>query len=133
MRSFAAALFVLLATSWAAASSADTPAMRWRTLHVAGQVLLVGTPAWYSPARHPALPLVISPHARGGDPFKNARRWGDLPGRREFIVIAPTVRGRVFGPMRAWGYPPAITRLARSPAVARSRLAWLRWDRDRVY
>jgi hypothetical protein len=115
------------------AASADQVATRWRTLHVGGETLLVGAPAWYSPTRNPRLPLVISPHARGGDPFKNAKRWGDLPGRRDFIVIAPTVRGRVFGPKRAWGYPPAITQLVRSPAVARRRLPWLRWDRDRVY
>jgi pimeloyl-ACP methyl ester carboxylesterase len=122
-----------LATAAPGAGRGDDTSTRWRVLHYAGGTLLVGTPSWYSPQRHPALPLVISPHARGGDPSKNARRWGDLPGRRELIVIDPALEGRVLGESRAWGYPPAIAKLVRAPQIARRLLPWLRWDPDRVY
>jgi poly(3-hydroxybutyrate) depolymerase len=105
-------------------------ATRWRVLP--GR-LLVGTPAWYFPEKNPPLPLVLSPHARGGDPEKNARRWGDLPGRKGLIVLAPALKGRVLGETRAWGYPPAIAKLLDAPAAARRGLPWLRWDADRMY
>jgi Prolyl oligopeptidase family len=113
-----------------AAEPADGPTTRWRVLP--GH-LLVGTPDWYSPSRNPPLPLVLAPHARGGDPEKNARRWGDLPGRKGLIVLAPALKGRVLGETRAWGYPPAIAKLLASPAAARRALPWLRWDADRIY
>lgn len=125
-----AVALALVAVSTSTASETQT---RWRVLHYAGGTLLVGTPSWYSPQRHPALPLVISPHARGGDPSKNAKRWGDLPGRRELIVLDPSLKGRVLGESRAWGYPPAIATLLRTPQIARRLLPWLRWDPDRVY
>src|SRR5262249_8199200 len=70
---------------------------------------------------------------RGGDPEKNARRWGDLPGQKGVIVLVPSLKGRVLGETRAWGYPPAIARLVAAPAAARRSLPWLRWDPDRVY
>jgi len=124
------AVAALFAASGAAADERGT---RWRVLRFHGEALLVGTPSWYSRDRNPPLPLVISPHARGGSAAKNARRWGDLPARRELIVLAPTLRGRVFGESRAWGYPPAIAKLADTPRVARRLLPWLRWDPGRVY
>jgi pimeloyl-ACP methyl ester carboxylesterase len=113
-----------------AATPADAGTTHWRELP--GQ-LRVGTPAWYSPARNPPLPLVIAPHARSGDPAKNARRWGDLPGSRSLIVLAPQSTGRIAAKGRAWGYPPSITKLARTPQIAKRFLPWLRWDPDRVY
>jgi pimeloyl-ACP methyl ester carboxylesterase len=76
---------------------------------------------------------VISPHARGGDPFKAARRWGNLPGERGLIVLIPSLRGRVLDETRSWGYPPAIETLARTPTIAQRLLPWLRWDANRVY
>jgi pimeloyl-ACP methyl ester carboxylesterase len=112
------------------AAPAETPETRWRVLP--GH-MLVGTPAWYSPGRNPPLPLVLSPHARGGDPQKNARRWGNIPGERGLIVLAPALRGRVLGESRAWGYAPAIQKLVQAPTEARRALPWLRWDRERVY
>jgi pimeloyl-ACP methyl ester carboxylesterase len=112
------------------AAPANTEATRWRVLP--GH-LLMGAPAWYSPDRNPPLPLVLSPHARGGDPEKNARRWGDLPGRKGLIVLIPALKGRVLGETRAWGYPPAIAKLLDAPEAARRALPWLRWDADRVY
>jgi poly(3-hydroxybutyrate) depolymerase len=114
-------------------SAAEQPLTRWRTLHVDGQALLVGAPAWYSRTNNPPLPLVISPHARGGSAARNARRWGDLPGQRDFIIVAPSLKGRVLDETRTWGYPPAISRLADSPRLARRLLPWLRWDPERVY
>jgi pimeloyl-ACP methyl ester carboxylesterase len=114
----------------AMASPAEAGTTRWRELP--GQ-LRVGTPGWYSPARNPALPLVIAPHARSGDPRRNARRWGDLPGSRRLIVLAPPSTGRVEAKARAWGYPPSIAKLARTPRIVRRFLPWLRWDPDRVY
>jgi hypothetical protein len=129
-RLIAAAAAVLGFFLAGSAAPAHTSSTRWRVLPGG---LLIGTPVWYSPARHPALPLVLSPHARGGDPEKNARRWGDLPGRKELIVLAPALKGRVLGETRAWGYPPAIAKLLASPAAARRALPWLQWDADRVY
>src|SRR5712691_4164174 len=118
--------------------AAGQGATRWRIVHFLGsdgtlEPLYVGTPSWYSAERNPALPLVISPHARGGGPSTNAKRWGDLPGRRGLIVLDPALRGRVLGETRAWGYPPAITTLADMPQIAHRLLPWLRWDPDRVY
>ena len=129
MRLIVAAVVVGCALAGSAAP-AETPGTRWRVLP--GN-MLVGTPAWYSPGRNPSLPLVVSPHARGGDPQKNARRWGNLPGERGLIVLAPALKGRVLGESRAWGYPPAIQKLVDAPAAARRALLWLRWDRERVY
>jgi dienelactone hydrolase len=123
----AAVLGCLLAAS---ATPAGTPSTRWRLV---ADGLEVGTPAWYSPERNPPLPVVVSPHARGGDPAKNARRWGDLPGRKGIIVLAPTLKGRVLGETRAWGYPPAIAKLVATPTAAKRALPWLRWDSARVY
>ena len=114
----------------APASPADAETTRWRELPGG---LRVGMPAWYSPARNPSLPLVIAPHARSGDPAKNARRWGDLPGSRGLIVLAPPSAGRVEAKGRAWGYPPSIAKLASTPRIAKQYLPWLRWDPDRVY
>ena len=125
----AAAALTVGCIAVAAASPADVETTRWRELP--GE-LRIGMPAWYSPARNPPLPLVIAPHARAGDPAKNARRWGDLPGSRGLIVLAPPSRARVAA-ARAWGYPPSIAKLASTPQIAKRYLPWLRWDPDRVY
>jgi poly(3-hydroxybutyrate) depolymerase len=144
MRTLSASLPILGAVLLAAVAGlagSATPAAtgtRWRLVHFrdpggSRDVLLVGTPDWYGPQRNPALPLVISPHARGGSTFKNMRRWGDLPGRDGVIVLDPGLKGRVLGEDRAWGYPPVIAALASLPRTARRLLPWLRWDPDRVY
>lgn len=133
MRKLLLTALVLAAGLTAGSSAADKSATRWRTLDVGGETILVGTPSWYSPTRNPELPLVISPHARGGSAAKNAVRWGNLPGSRGFIVVAPSLRGRVLDERRTWGYPPAMKRLVDSPAIARRLLPWLRWDAHRVY
>ena len=52
-------------------------------------------PGWYGPARHPAIPLVISPHGRNTTPETAAKRWYDLPTRGGFAVVLPAGQGRV--------------------------------------
>jgi acetyl esterase/lipase len=133
------AVGVAAAVATIAGSAQNVPGRTtWRLIHFKGpegsrDVLLVGTPGWYGPQQNPALPLVISPHARGGNAFKNARRWGDLPDRENVIVLDPGLKGRVLGEDRAWGYPPMVAALAHLPATAHRILPWLRWDPDRVY
>src|SRR6266516_5178496 len=46
-------------------------------------------PAWYGPRKHPAIPLVVSPHGRGVGARTNIRRWGNLPALGGFAVINP--------------------------------------------
>ncbi len=113
------------------------PAVRTWTIHYAahdGRVrsAYVVLPAWYGPARHPRIPLVISPHGRGIDGRANTRLWGDLPAAGGFAVVNPDGEGRRLG-LFSWGYPAQIADLARMPAIVRRQLPWLRIDPTRVY
>jgi poly(3-hydroxybutyrate) depolymerase len=94
--------------------------------------VVVAMPAWYGPRRHPALPLVISPHGRGGTARGNARRWGDLPGRLRLIVLNAGLSGRRLQ-RDSWAWPPEIDRLARLPNLVRQRVNYLRFDSRRIY
>jgi poly(3-hydroxybutyrate) depolymerase len=85
-------------------------------------------PAGYGPARHPAIPLVISPHGRGASGIANAKRWGDLPGRGGFAVVNPDGLGKY-----SFGAPGQIDDLARMPELITRALPWLRIDRRRIY
>jgi poly(3-hydroxybutyrate) depolymerase len=89
-------------------------------------------PAWYGPLRHPAIPLVISPHGRGVGARVNIRRWGDLPARGGFAVINPEGQGRKLT-LFSWGDPGEIRDLARMPEIAEHAVPWLQVDRHRVY
>lgn len=89
-------------------------------------------PDWYGPARHPRLPLIISPHGRGVSADDNADRWGDLPAIGSFAVVNPEGQGRRFARF-SWGYPGQIDDLARMPQIVRRALPWLRLDTSRVY
>jgi poly(3-hydroxybutyrate) depolymerase len=89
-------------------------------------------PAWYGPSRHPAIPLVISPHGRGVGARLNIRRWGDLPARGGFAVINPEGQGRKLT-LFSWGDPGEIRDLARMPQIAEHAVPWLQIDRHRVY
>lgn len=89
-------------------------------------------PAWYGPLKHPAIPLVISPHGRGVGAWENVRRWGDLPARGGFAVVNPEGQGRKLT-LFSWGDPGEIRDLARMPQIARRAVPWLRIDRSRVY
>jgi poly(3-hydroxybutyrate) depolymerase len=92
----------------------------------------VSLPRWYSPQRHPAIPLVISPHGRGTDGRANSRLWGDLPGLGGFAVVNPDGEGRALGAY-SWGAPGQIDDLAEMPEALRRALPWLRIDRRRIY
>src|SRR3954447_9320822 len=95
--------------------------------HVETAYLVV--PAWYGPARHPALPLVISPHGRGAGGRYNLRFWGALPGRGTgFVLVSPDGRGRRLDGRYSWGYPGQIDDLTRMPALDRAAFPWLRLD-----
>jgi pimeloyl-ACP methyl ester carboxylesterase len=89
-------------------------------------------PAWYGPQRHPAIPLVISPHGRGVGGRINLRRWGDLPAIGGFAVINPEGQGRTLT-LFSWGDPGEIRDLARMPQIAEAAVPWLRIDRHRIY
>jgi poly(3-hydroxybutyrate) depolymerase len=89
-------------------------------------------PAWYGKRRHPAIPVVISPHGRGVSGSYNLRFWGDLPARGPFAVISPDGHGRQL-PFYSWGFAGQIDDLAQMPAFAQKALPWLRLDPRRVY
>jgi poly(3-hydroxybutyrate) depolymerase len=89
-------------------------------------------PAWYGPRRHPAIPLVISPHGRGVGGRINVRRWGNLPAIGGFAVINPEGQGRRLA-LFSWGDPGEIRDLARMPQIAEAAVPWLRLDRHRIY
>ena len=89
-------------------------------------------PRWYGPHRHPAIPLVISPHGRSTDGTANARLWGDLPGIGGFAVVNPDGEGDHLGAY-SWGAPGQIEDLARMPALVAAALPWLAIDHTRIY
>jgi pimeloyl-ACP methyl ester carboxylesterase len=89
-------------------------------------------PAWYGPLKHPAIPLVISPHGRGVGARANIRRWGDLPARGGFAVINPEGQGRKLT-LFSWGDPGEIRDLSQMPQIAERAVPWLHIDRHRVY
>jgi pimeloyl-ACP methyl ester carboxylesterase len=89
-------------------------------------------PGWYGPARHPAIPLVISPHGRNTTPETAAKRWYDLPTRGGFAVVLPAGQGRVLQ-LYSWGYPGQISDLTRMPTLARQAFPWVHYLPKRVY
>ena len=89
-------------------------------------------PHWYGPHRHPAIPLVISPHGRGVDAVRNELIWGDLPQRGRFALISPEGQGRRYE-LFSWGAPGQIDDLARMPRLAQRAFPWLELDRRRIY
>jgi poly(3-hydroxybutyrate) depolymerase len=90
-------------------------------------------PSWYGKRRHPAVPLVISPHGRGVDGRYNLRFWGAIAARGPFAVVAPDGQGRRLGPAYSWGYRGQIDDLARMPMLATRAFRWLRIDTKRIY
>jgi poly(3-hydroxybutyrate) depolymerase len=134
---FVTALAALLGVFVPEVATANAPAVR--TIEItyrAHDGLLrrayVLLPAWYGPARHPAIPLVISPHGRGVSAQENIRRWGQLPAVGGFAVINPEGQGRALT-LYSWGDPGEIRDLARMPELAEHALPWLHVDRQRVY
>jgi poly(3-hydroxybutyrate) depolymerase len=102
-------------------SSAGVPATAYLVL-----------PSWYGPARHPAVPFVISPHGRGVSGKYNLRFWGATAPRGPFIVVSPDGHGRKL-PFYSWGWRGQIDDLARMPELARAAFPWLRIAPNRVY
>jgi pimeloyl-ACP methyl ester carboxylesterase len=106
--------------------------IHYRTHNGADRLAYVVLPAWYGPGRNPLIPLVISPHGRGGNGRLNAKLWGDLPARGGFAVVNPDGMGRVLGSY-SYGYSGQIDDLARMPSLADKALPWLRIDRKRIF
>src|ERR1700758_4314109 len=89
-------------------------------------------PSWYGPARHPAVPFVISPHGRGVSGGYNLRFWGAIAARGPFVVVSPDGHGRRL-PFYSWGWRGQIDDLARMPQLARAAFPWLHIAPTRVY
>ena len=89
-------------------------------------------PKWYGATTHPPIPLVISPHGRGGTAQGNARMWGGLPAFGPFAVVNPQGQGRVLTAY-SWGWKGEIDDLARLPAILERALPWFHADHHRVY
>jgi pimeloyl-ACP methyl ester carboxylesterase len=95
------------------------------------QAVLV-LPKWYGPRTHPSIPLVISPHGRGGTAQGNAKLWGGLPAFGPFAVVDPQGQGRKLTAY-SWGWRGQIDDLARMPAILGKALPWFHVDHSRVY
>jgi pimeloyl-ACP methyl ester carboxylesterase len=95
------------------------------------EALLV-LPAWYGRRLDPPIPLVISPHGRGGTAGGNAAYWGDLPAFGPFAVVNPQGQGRRLIAY-SWGWRGQISDLARMPSILERRLPWLRIGRHAIY
>jgi pimeloyl-ACP methyl ester carboxylesterase len=95
------------------------------------QAVLV-VPRWYGPRIHPPIPLVISPHGRGGTAEANARLWGGLPAFGPFAVVNPQGQGRRLTAY-SWGWRGQIDDLARMPVILERALPWFHVDHKRIY
>jgi poly(3-hydroxybutyrate) depolymerase len=89
-------------------------------------------PAGYEPGSNPPLPLVISPHGRGGTGRSNARFWGNLPTVGRFAVVNPDGMGRRLKGF-SYGFSGHIDDLARMPQIVAHALPWVRIDCHRIY
>src|SRR5712691_5361514 len=99
----------------------------------ADRLAYVILPASYGPGHDdPPLPLVISPHGRGGNGRTNAKLWGDLPAVGGFAVVNPDGMGRRLKHF-SYGYPGQIDDLAKMPDFVTRALPWLQIDRRRIY
>ena len=132
----AAIASVVLATAPGSSAGLPDGVRLWRVSYVAhnghARPAYVLLPAWYGPDRNPPIPVVISPHGRGGDGRTNVAFWGNLPAVGGFAVLSPDGMGRRYTRF-SYGYPGQIDDLARMPELASRALPWLRLDRSRVY
>jgi pimeloyl-ACP methyl ester carboxylesterase len=130
------ASFVLATAPGSSAGGSGEAVRTWPIAYIAhngvSRLAYVVLPAWYGPDRNPTLPLVISPHGRGGNGRANARFWGDLPAAGQFAVINPDGMGRRFARF-SYGFAGQIDDLAKMPDFAERALPWLHIDRDRIY
>jgi len=109
-----------------------TVTIRYRAWNGAVRIAAVILPAWYRPGHNPPLPLVISPHGRGGTGRGNATYWGNLPGVGGFAVVNPDGMGRKI-PSYSFALPRQIDDLAKMPSFVTKALPWVRIDRNRIY
>jgi poly(3-hydroxybutyrate) depolymerase len=127
------ALVVALLIAPSAHAGVRTLTFEYRTHDGTMRPAYVVLPSWYGRKRHPAVPLVISPHGRGVDAKYNLRFWGAIAARGPFVVVSPDGQGRRLGPAYSWGYRGQIKDLARMPSLVRRAFPWLRIDARRVY
>jgi pimeloyl-ACP methyl ester carboxylesterase len=143
---FAAALLLIGSNSAACAGRSTTASaavsararvqqitIAYRAHNGATSQAVVLLPSWYGPRHNPAIPLVISPHGRGGWGKTNAKLWGALPSVGGFAVVNPDGEGEHLSGRFAWGAPGDIDDLARMPQILRAALPWLKIDLHRVY
>src|SRR5207248_1796543 len=109
-----------------------TLSIRYRSHAGRVREAVVLVPRSYDRQLRPALPLVISPHGRGGTGAGNALLWGDLPDRGGFVVVNPDGDGNRLRRF-SWGAPGQIDDLARMADIVSRALPWLRIDRSRIY
>jgi pimeloyl-ACP methyl ester carboxylesterase len=98
----------------------------------AKRAALLVLPKWYGPAVHPAIPLVISPHGRGGTAWGNASLWGGMSAFGPFAVVNPQGQGRMLTAY-SWGWRGEIDDLARMPEILQTALPWFHVAPKRVY
>ena len=104
----------------------------YRAWNGATRTAILVLPKWYGPKAHPAIPLVISPHGRGGRASTNASLWGGLPAFGPFAVVNPQGQGRKLTAY-SWGWRGEIADLARMPKILEAALPWFHVDHSRVY
>ena len=125
------------ACTGSATSAASGTAIRVWTIHYtahdgADRLATVVLPASYGPENDPPLPVVISPHGRGGTGLSNAKYFANMPAIGGFALISPDGMGRRLRYF-SYGSPGQIDDLAEMPDFAESALPWLHLDRTRVY
>jgi poly(3-hydroxybutyrate) depolymerase len=109
-----------------------TVTVPYRAWNGGGRHAVLVLPKWYGPKKHPAIPLVISPHGRGATAEANARLWGGLPAFGPFAVVNPEGQGRRLASY-SWGWRGQVDDLARMPAILQKALPWFHVDKTRVY
>jgi poly(3-hydroxybutyrate) depolymerase len=128
----AAALVALAAPSGGARTAVRTLTFSYRSHAGTTRIAYVVLPAWYGPARHPPVPLVISPHGRGVDGAYNLRFWGALPAAGPFVLVSPDGQGRRLS-LYSWGDGGQVEDLARMPSLLHRAFPWLDVDPHRIY
>jgi pimeloyl-ACP methyl ester carboxylesterase len=116
----------------AAANTVRVWTIHYTASNGSDRLATVVLPAWYGPENNPPIPLVISPHGRGGNGKGNAKYWGNMPAIGRFAVINPDGMGRKLKAF-SYGYEGQIDDLAKMPEFATRALPWLRIDRTRIY
>src|SRR4051812_42314121 len=115
----------MVAAALALTLAVHTLSSRYRRQGGGGARAYLVVPAWYGAAKHPPLPLVVSPHGRGARGRYNLRFWGTLPARGRFALVSPDGHGRVLDGRYSWGYAGQIADLAQMGRLTRKAFPWL--------